>query len=167
MSTVSNTFGISFPSTPQFFGSFSLNTTKVVTAANTPTVIPYDTVEASRGITVQNTSNIVAPVKGFYEFNWSIQLDKAGSGNSVCDIWLRKNGQDIPRSAGQVVVAGNNGETLPFVNYILELNANDRVQVVFASPDVTMAATFFAAKVSPFVCPAIPSIIVTMKYLGV
>jgi hypothetical protein len=166
MSTAANSFGISFPPVPKFFGSFSLNASRIVTAANTPTIIPYDTIEASRGITFTNNSRVVAPVKGFYEFNYSIQLDKSGGGNSVCDIWLRKNGQDIPRSAGQVVVAGNNGETLPFVNYFLELDANDYIEVVFASADVTMAATYFAAKTSPFVCPAIPAIITTIKYLG-
>jgi hypothetical protein len=169
MATACNTFGITFPPTPKFFASFSLNTTKTVSAANTPTVIPYDTIEASRGITYTNTSRIVAPVKGYYEFNWSIQLDKSGGGISPCDIWLRKNGQDLPRSGGQVVVVANNGETLPFVNYFLDLEANDYIEVVFASSDSTMAATNFPAWTKPpntYVRPSIPAIITTIKYLG-
>jgi hypothetical protein len=164
-----NVYGIQFPPIPKFFASFSLNSTKVVTAANTPTVIPYDTIEASRGITYTNNSRIIAPVKGYYEFNWSIQLDKSGGGTSACDIWLRKNGQDLPRSGGQVVVAGNNGETLPFVNYFLDMEANDYIEVVFASADNTMAASYFAAwttPTNPYARPAIPAIITTMKYLG-
>jgi hypothetical protein len=164
-----NVFGIVFPPTAKLFGSFSLNQTRTVSAANTPTVIPYDTIEASRGITYTNTSRIVAPTKGYYEFNWSIQLDKSGGGISPCDIWLRKNGQDLPRSGGQVVVAANNGETLPFVNYFLELDAGDYVQVVFASSDATMAATNFPAwstPTNPYTRPSIPAIITTIKYLG-
>lgn len=164
-----NTFGIVFPPTAKLFGSFSLNQTKVVTAANTPTVIPYDTIEASRGITYTNSSQIVIPTKGFYELNWSIQLDKSGGGTSACDIWLRKNGVDIPRSAGQVVVVAQNGETLPFVNYFLYLEAGDHIQVVFASADATMAATYFPAwstPTNPYTRPAIPAIITTIKYLG-
>jgi hypothetical protein len=164
-----NVFGIQFPPIPKFFASFSLNSTKVVTAANTPTIIPYDTIEASRGITYINSSQIVAPVKGYYEFNWSIQLDKSGGGTSACDIWLRKNGKDIPRSGGQTVVVGQQGESLPFVNYFLELEANDYIQVVFASADNTMAASYFAAwttPTNPYTRPAIPAIITTMKYLG-
>lgn len=164
-----NVYGIQFPPSPKFFASFSLNTSKTVMAANTPTVIPYDTIEASRGITYTNTSQIVAPVKGFYEFNWSIQLDKSGGGTSPCDIWLRKNGQDLPRSGGQVVVVAQNGETLPFVNYFLDLNANDYIQVVFASSDATMTATNFPAwstPTNPYTRPSIPAIITTIKYLG-
>lgn len=164
-----NTFGIVFPPTPKLFASFSLNSTKIVTAANTPTVIPYDTIEASRGITYQNTSQIVAPLKGYYELNYSIQLDKSGGGTSACDIWLRKNGQNIPRSGGQIVVVAQNGETLPFVNYFLELEANDYIEVVFASADATMAATYFAAWTAPpnpYTRPSIPAIITTIKYLG-
>jgi hypothetical protein len=164
-----NVFGIQFPPVPKFFGSFSLNQTKTVTAANTPTVIPYDTIEVSRGITYQNTSQVVAPIKGFYEFNWSIQLDKSGGGSSVCEIWLRKNGNDIPRSCSQMVVDSQNGETLPFVNYFLDLEAGDYIEVVFASADATMAASYFPAfttPIDPYNRPAIPAIITTMKYLG-
>lgn len=164
-----NRFGLEFPPDKRIFGSFSYNQTQVVTAANTPTVIPYDTVEAARGVRYQNSSQIVAPIKGVYEFNWSIQLDKSGGGTSACDIWLRKNGVDIPRSGGQVVVEAQQGETLPFVNYFLELEPNDYVEVVFASADNTMAATYFPAWTDPpnnYTRPAIPAIITTIKYLG-
>lgn len=164
-----NRFGLEFPPDKRIFGSFSLNTTQTVTGANVPTVIPYDTIEIARGVRYENGSQIVVPIKGIYEFNWSIQLDKSGGGSSAVDIWLRKNGADIPRSGGQVVVDGQQGETLPFVNYFLELEPNDYVEVVFASADNTVGATYFPAWTDPpnnYTRPAIPAIITTIKYLG-
>lgn len=144
------------------YGSFSSSQTQLQTGgvANTPTVITYNTVEIASGVALVpgSPSQIRVSNTGVYKFLYSIQLDKSGGGNSVCDIWIRKNGQNVPRSAGQVVVAGQNGETLPCVEYLISLNANDFVEVVFSSSDATMGVTAFPANLVVGI-PAIPSII--------
>jgi hypothetical protein len=53
------------------------------------------------------------------------------------------------------------------VPIFLQLNANDYIEVVFASPDATMAVTSFPAITSPYTRPEVPSIITTMKMLCV
>jgi hypothetical protein len=144
------------------YGSFSSSQTQRQTGnvANTPTVITYNTVEIVKDIALVpgSPSQIRVSNTGVYKLLYSIQLDKTGGGNSTCDIWIRKNGNNVPRSAGQVVVAGQNGETLPCVEYLLQLNANDFVEVVFSSPDSTMGVTAFPENVVVGI-PAIPSII--------
>jgi hypothetical protein len=144
------------------YGSFSSSQTQLQTGgiANTPTAITYDTVELVKGVALVpgSPSQIRVSNTGVYKFLYSIQLDKSGGGNSVCDIWVRRNGTNVPRSAGQAVVAGNNGETLPCVEYLLSLNANDFVEVVFSSTDVTMAVTAFPENLVVGI-PAVPSII--------
>lgn len=144
------------------YGSFSSSQTQTQTngVANTPTVITHDTTEIANGVALVpgNTSRIRVSQTGVYKFLYSIQLDKSGGSTSVCDIWIRVNGTNVPRSAGQVVVAGPNGETLPCVEYILSLNANDFVEVVFSSVDSTMAVTAFPENLVVGI-PAIPSII--------
>jgi hypothetical protein len=136
--------------------------------ANTPTAIKFGITDiSSGGVFVQSNTQIKVPFNGRYEYNFSIQLDKTGAGVDKCDIWLRKNGTDISGSCSQVVVAGNNGETLPFVNFFLDLSANDYIETIFASPDSTMAITTFGAQASPYVRPSIPSIIATIKNMVV
>lgn len=150
-------------------GAFSSTQTQLQTGgtSNTPTPITYNTTDVSNGIVLGSpASKIVVPYTGTYEFIFSGQLDKSGGGTSECDVWLRRNGTDIPNTASQFAVAGTNGEVVMAVDYFLDLSANDALEVVFASPDNSMAITAFPAQVSPYARPAIPSIIATMKLLS-
>jgi hypothetical protein len=139
--------------------------------SNAPTTISFNTVEyATPGISCDMVSfptRIRVFETGIYKFVWSIQLDKTEGGVKFCDIWLRKNGVNIPRTACQIVVDGNKGETLPMCEYILSLNAGEYVEVVFASEDFSMAVAAFPPISTPYVRPAIPSIIANIYQLGV
>jgi hypothetical protein len=153
-------------------GSFYSTTSQLQTGgvANTPTPITFNTTAVSNGIALTVTpSQIKVTQTGLYEFAFSVQLDKSGGGVSVVDVWLRKNGNDLPDTASQVVVAGTQGETVLTVPYYLSLNANDYIEVVFASGDNTMAVTAFPAWVTPgnpYNRPAIPGIIANMKLIS-
>jgi hypothetical protein len=136
--------------------------------SNTPTAIKFGTTDiSSGGVFVQSNTQIKVPFAGRYEYNFSIQLDKTGGGTAGVDIWLRKNGTDISGSASQIVVAGTNGETLPFVNFYLDLSANDYIETMFASTDNTAVVATFPAITTPYVRPAVPSIIATIKNMVV
>ena len=96
----------------------------------------------------------------------SIQLDKSGGVTSSCDFWFRLNGSDVANSASQVVVVGQNGETLANAPQLLLITAGQILSVVIASSDNTMAATAFAAQASPYTRPTIPSIITRIQRVG-
>jgi len=150
-------------------GSFFSSTTQAQTggASNTPTPITFDTATASNGVSLGSpASRIVVSKTGLYSFQFSAQLDKTGPGVDGVDIWLRKNGTDIPDSATQVVVAGNNGETVMTVPFFLDLSANDYIETVFASGDATMNIAAFPAITSPYTRPAVPSIIANINLLS-
>ena len=146
------------------FGEFLTLSTITVSASNTPTVIPFDNSPVGNRI-VLNTGAIEVQQLGLYKFNVSIQLDKSGGGVSLCDFWLRVNTIDVANSASRTTVQGNNGEVLAACSYFLTLNANDLVELVFASDDDTMAATTFAAQASPWTRPEIPAVIANMVLL--
>jgi len=153
-------------------GAFSDDTVQTVSGANTPTVISYNSTDVSNGVALVvglPQSRIQVSKTGLYEFTCSIQFDKSGGGVSPVDVWLRKNGTDIPFTGFKVVVAGNNGETVLTVPVFLNLNANDYIEVVFASADATMAVTGFPAWTTPgnpYNRPAIPGIISNIKLLS-
>lgn len=151
------------------FASLTSTTTQLQPSASTPTTISFDTIEISSNF-VFDLSNYPTRVPitttGIYKFSYSIQLDKAGGGVSVCDIWIRIDGNDLSNSCSQMVVNGTNGETLPFVEYVLQLNAGQYIEVCFASTDSTMGVTYFPAQSSPYVRPSIPSIIFNIYKLA-
>jgi hypothetical protein len=153
-------------------GAFSDDTDQTQTGgiASTPTPILFNSTDVSNGISLVlgNASRMRVSQTGLYELIFSCQLDKSGGGTSVCDIWLRKNGVDIPNTTSQYSVAGTNGEVVPCVAFFLQLNANDYVEVVFASTDATMTIASFNAwttPTNPYNRPAVPSIIAQMKLL--
>jgi len=142
--------------------------------ASTPTPITFQFTDVSNGIIVIGplpNSQIQVSKTGVYEFIFSCQLDKVTGGTDTCDIWLRKNGTDLPFTASQFSVQGTQGETVPCVDFFLNLNANDIIEVVFASTAASMAVTAFpqwtVAGGDPYNRPAVPSIIATMKLLSV
>jgi hypothetical protein len=153
-------------------GQFSDTTSQLqggTGVASTPTAITYNSADVTNGIdlVIGSPSQIRVSKTGLYQVQFSIQFDKTGGGTSQVDVWLRVNGTDVPDSASQVVVAGTNGETVLTVPQFLTLNALDRIEVVFASTDATMEVASFPAITSPYIRPAIPSIITTVQLLGV
>ena len=140
------------------YGSFGSNQTQVVLGANTDTVITHNEtyIASQTAIDPANPSRIVVSVSGVYKFSFSIQLDKAGAGVSLCEFWIKKNGINVPSSGCRAVVAGINGETFPYCEYLIQMDAGQYLEVFIVSPDTTMSAAAFAAAGT---VPAVPSII--------
>jgi hypothetical protein len=139
--------------------------------ADTAAVFSYNTTTASAGgvyITgatgpSNHYSRIVVPKGGTYETNWSVQLDQSGGGNHLVQVWPRINGIQVPDSNSSITVQGPNGETIPFVSYIFELNANDYIEFEWTAADSGVIASYVPATGS---YPAIPSIISSVKIIG-
>jgi len=146
------------------WGSFISTTSRQVYGSNIPTHMGNIVVVESSGIDVSGLSDeqIVVSTAGVYKYSYSLQLDKSGGGTSPCDLWIRLNNQDVSNSASQVVVVGPAGETFPFCEYLLSLNAGDAITLMFASSDNSMTGTAFPLQTSPYNRPAIPSLIVNM-----
>lgn len=167
-STISNTIGVStiaYVPPKALIGAFQSQSTQTM-VANTPIELWHEITDVSIGITT-STNAIVIPVAGNYEINTSIQFSKTG-GSGLCDFWFRKNGVDIPASGSQVYLPNaGNGQTLGNVSLIASFSANDKLQVVVASPDTGVSATFFNSTVTtPYTRPSIPAVITTIKNIG-
>ena len=168
---VDNTIGEIFvrPTIEQKFlyGRFSDTTDQTPVAINTPYAITFNTTDISRGVYadggVNPTSMIFVDESGFYKFQTGVSLTSTNSSAKTFWIWARKNGTDIPNSARRQTVTGNN--TYQILNYDIEvsLNANDHVEIMYATDDVTISinspsATAFA--------PAIPSVTLTVNQIA-
>lgn len=166
---VSSISGLSFINNTrqQVLGDFLTTSNVTVSAANTPTVIPLDTTTVANRISIVGGALEVQDT-GLFELNISIQLDKIGGGVDSCDFWIRVNGNDVANTGSQITIQGTNGECLAVCSYYLSLNSGDKVEIVFASPDNTMTATYFPAWTSPpnpYARPAIPAVIAQMTLI--
>ena len=102
---------------------------------------------------------------GVYEVWYSAQIHRTSGGSTeYIYIWLRKNGTSEPNSNGRIQINSNNGDSLPIVPYILELNAGDYVEFAAYATDTNNTIQILAVTgLSPM--PSIPSIIVGIKQL--
>ena len=155
---------VSPPYTPQLvrhrYGSFYDTTTQTAAAINTAYAMTFNTVDLSVGVTRGTpTSRIYVDTLNVYNVQFSAQVDKTSGGVGFVWIWLRKNGVNVPDSAGQIRIQGNNAEVLAAWNYIIQLNAGDYIELMW---EVDNTSVILLAEAASAVHPSIPSIILTV-----
>jgi hypothetical protein len=155
------------PTPTGYYGAFQDDTTQTAVSANTAYPVKFNTTDLSNGVTVvndgsANPTRVTIANTGIYDFQFSLQLEKTGgSGNFIIDIWLRKNGVDIPDTAGKVVLTGS-ANASPIVaawNYLLDLAGGDYVQLIWSTTN-NNAIIFAEGPVAPH--PGVPSSILTV-----
>jgi hypothetical protein len=151
-------------------GAFQDSTTH--TAANTTTAYPitFNTTDFSNGVTMVSGSRFTVEYAGMYNLQFSIQLENLTTSIESIDIWFRKNGTDIPASNSRFGVsarkgAGNPSHLIAGLNYFIDMQANDYVELVWCTTDVLAKIVAYAAGTSP-TRPSIPSVIATMSYVS-
>jgi hypothetical protein len=148
------------PPSKKLYGSFYDTTTQIAAAINTAYPVTFNTTALSRGISIgAPTSRIVISEQGVYDFEFSAQADKTSGGLAIIDIWARINGADIADSNGRIRIQGNDSEDIVSWNYVLNLNAGDYFELVWATDDTSAQLQAFAAA-APH--PLTPSIILTV-----
>jgi len=144
----------------QTAGAFHDTTTQTVAAANTAYAMTFNSTDLASGVTIGTpTSRLVVDTLGVYNVQFSAQLDRTVSPAGLTWIWLRRNGVDVPQSAGEMRLAGNNAQAIASWNYVLSMNAGDYLQFMWAGDDTS---TRLLAAAAAGVVPAIPSIIATV-----
>jgi hypothetical protein len=143
------------------YGSFYDTTTQTATVINTAKAITFNNTDLSNGVFIGSpTSRIVVDSEGIYNFDTSFQLDKTSGGTAEFYFWFRLNGVDVPDSASQIRIQGNDAEIFSSLNFFFDLKANDYVELMFSTTSLSVEIAAFAAS-APH--PGIPSIILTVN----
>ena len=125
----------------------------------------------SNGVAIDATdqTKIVHSIAGIYNIQFSIQMLTFDGTIDNVTIWFRKNGTDIPYSAGISTVpaihGGIPGTAIISWNLVESMNAGDYIQLLFASNTGNTVAATYPPGTSP-VHPASPSIIVTSTFVS-
>ena len=150
--------------TPQLirhrYGSFFDTTTQTAAAINTAYAMTFNSTDYTQGVTRGTpTSRIYVDTLNTYNIQFSAQVNTTVSTDQLLWIWLRKNGTDVPASAGQVRTKGNSDASIAAWNYLLEMNQGDYFELMWAVDDTGVQLQTFAA--SAFY-PSVPSVILTV-----
>jgi hypothetical protein len=142
------------------YGSFYDTTSQTAAAINTAYAMTFNTVDLSVGVTRGTpTSRIYVDRPNVYNVQFSAQVDKTSGGVGLVWIWLRKNGVNVPDSAGQIRIQGNDSEILAAWNYVIQLNAGDYIELMWEVDDTSV---ILLAEAASAVHPSVPSVILTV-----
>jgi hypothetical protein len=152
------------------YGAFQDSTDQ--TAANTTTAyaVTLNTTDYSNGIYLSSGSRVNVRNYGIYNIQFSIQFKNTTNDAQDVDIWFRINGTDIAGSNSRFSLparksSGDPSHLIAAMNYVLEMNANDYVQLMWRVTDIGVSLEHFPTSTSPD-RPAIPSAIVTATYVA-
>ena len=146
-------------------------TTDVTFAANTPTQITFDQNDYLNGCTNDGTDGIHVKYAGIYNYQFSVQF--GNTDNNVIHtawIWLKKNGSDIAGTASRFDVPGKHsgvdGSLIAACNFYVDLQEDDYVEMWAAADNTAIYMDAATAQTSPFVMPAIPSVVATLSFVS-
>jgi hypothetical protein len=147
-----------------YYGSFSSDVTQTAAVINTAYGVTFNTTDLTYGVYVGSpTSRIICANAGVYNFQFSLQLDNTSGGAHLTYIWPRVDGVDIPKSAGQIRLQGNNSEIVPAWNFILKMKAGSYFELMWSVTDTAVQITAVAAS-SPV--PAVPSALISVTQVN-
>lgn len=146
---------------PVNYGQFYDTTTQTAAAINTAYAMKFNTSSSRYGVYVDpaNNTHIKVTRPAIYNMQFSLQLDKTSGGTGLFYVWGRINGVDIPYSASQVRIQGNNAEIFVAANLFVSMSNGDYFQLMW-SVDDTSVQILASAAAAPH--PGIPSVILTM-----
>lgn len=97
---------------------------------------------------------------GRYQILAGAQIAKAsGSALRTLAMWLRKNDEDVPRSAVENGITSLD-TTVLLLNYCVDLAAGDNIKIYMATPDVTGSIGLYVG--SRTNVPVIPAIMTSI-----
>lgn len=143
----------------EYGGSFVRSLDATLAAINTETPIVFNQALLANGVSIDpvNTSRIVIANSGNYSFNFSCQLASTNSSIKNVKFWYKVNGVAVPYSTMRRAVETGTANTVQTRVTELSLNANDYVEIVWASDNTNVILDAVVAdSVAPF-APATPA----------
>jgi hypothetical protein len=160
--------GGKFLNTPH--GAFHDSTDQVAASTTAATAVVFSNTDISNGVTLSNSSRLNVADSGVFNIQFSIQLKNTTNDGHDVDIWFRKNGTNVDNSNSRFHIpqrksAGDPSHMIAALNFFIELNAGDYVEIVYKVGNVSVTLEHFAASSTP-TRPAVPSAIATVSFVS-
>jgi hypothetical protein len=160
--------GGKFLNTPH--GAFHDSTDQAAASTTAATVVTFNTTDISNGVTLSSSSRLNVADSGVFNIQFSIQLKNTTNDSHDVDIWFRKNGTNVDNSNSRYhpparKSTGDPSHMIAALNFFIELDAGDYVEIVYKVGDVGVTLEHFAASSTP-TRPAVPSAIATVSFVS-
>ncbi len=136
------------------YGAFQDTTDQ--TAANTTTAyaVTFNTTDYSNGVYLSNSSRLNVRNYGIYNIQFSFQYKNTTNDGQDVDIWFRKNGTNVDGSNSRFHMparksTGDPSHLIAAMNFFLEMNAGDYVELMWRTSDVGVSLEHFPTSTSP------------------
>jgi hypothetical protein len=155
---------------------------QLATAANTPTVVKWNTLEGGNGFTLNAPGSATALVSGIYKITYSLQFVNTDNAIHNAAVWLKVNNVDVPRSTTVFTLqarksAGVYNFLCGYSEVVFTLEVDDVLELYWAvdqAYSVSPAADgiymeFLAAQTVPpaaYARPAVPSAIGSITFVS-
>lgn len=152
------------------YGAFQDTTDQAAANTTTAYAVALNTTDYSSGVYVSNTSRVNVRNYGVYNIQFSLQFKNTSNDGQDVDIWFRKNGTNIAGSNSRFHMparksTGDPSHLIAAMNYFIELQANDYIQVMWRVTDIGVSLEQYPTSTTPD-RPSIPSAIVTAQYVA-
>ena len=125
---------------------------------------------ASTTITGTCKSKVRCEIAGTYNIQFSVQFVNTDNNIHDTDIWMRKNGVDVPDTNSQFSVPNRHGSIdghlIGALNLFIDLAADEYIELMWATTNASTTIQYIAAQTGP-VRPATPSAILTVSIASV
>ena len=152
------------------YGQISSTVTQNTAAANTPTLVTFDTSDFLNGMTRVVGDGIKVAQAGLYNYQFSMQVANPTATLQEVTVWLKKNGTDIPGTASkfgsEIQHGAIDGYLVMACNFYVQLAAGDSVELWWAATDTTVNLEAYPAQTVPYARPSIPSVVVTLTFVS-
>ena len=134
----------------KFYGIFTKTSDQSPALINTEYLLTFDNTQITNGVAIGSpASRIVVPQSGLYQFDATVQLTSSSSSPKNIWVWFKKNGTSVPGTSRLVTSDLNSGYVPMALSEFFSLQANDYVEMAFASDSTAVtvdnvAATAFA-----------------------
>lgn len=169
--------GIAFPHIAASDGAI-----QYATAANTPTIVQWSTLDSGLGFTLNVNNTATANISGIYKITYSLQF--ANNDNAIHDaiVWLRLNGNtsaaDVANSTTVFTLQARKSALLPnyvcgYSEVVFPMDAGDSVGLWWGTDQAATSGgatgiyiDYQAAQTTPMPYPAIPSAIGSITFVS-
>jgi len=146
---------------PRLYGAFSSTQTQTNASVSGINIMTVNTVDIPDGFTVVSGSQITAQASGVYNLQFSAQLEKTTANAEIVEIFLRKNGVDVPNTNTELEIQGSSKRVVAAWNFFVPLASGEYAQLAWYSPDIHVQLVAVSGQTNP-TRPAIPSVIITI-----
>jgi hypothetical protein len=166
-SSLSNRINALITIQPKNYYCVFYDTTKQTAIISTATPVKFNLQQISNKINItynsaNNPTRVMVSEAGIFQVNYHLQFIKSDAGTDEVNIWFRKNNAAIANTNITYTIQGLGIKNAINNNFLLELDANDYIELFFSVKNVNTALQGTVSTTATPSRPATPAAFISM-----